>query len=55
MNQPTQTLHQQLKDYERDLIVTELQRHKRLYEVATALGMPYRTLWRRMKHYGISR
>ena len=55
MNPQTLTLRQKLQAYERNLIVSELQQHKRLYEVATALGIPYIKLWRRMRLYGISR
>ena len=55
MNQQTPTLRQKLQAYERNLIVSELQQHQRLYKVATALGLSYNTLWRRMQLYGISR
>ena len=55
MNQPTQTLSQKIKAYERDLIVEELPNHRRLDDAAIALGIPYKTLWRRMRSHGISR
>lgn len=55
MNQPTQTLSQKIKAYERDLIVEELPNHSRLDDAATALGVPYKTLWRRLRSHGISR
>ena len=55
MNQPTQTLNQKVKAYERGLIEAELPNHSRLDDAAIALGIPYKTLWRRMRSHGISR
>jgi len=53
MNQQTSTLRQKLNEYEKHLIISELDVHKRLYEAADALGLPYKTLWRRMRTHGI--
>lgn len=55
MNQQTHTLSQKIRAYERDLIIAELPNHRRLGDAANALGMPYKTLWRRMRSHGISR
>ena len=53
MNQQTQTLNQKIKAFERALIVEELPHHSRLHDAANALGIPYKTLWRRLRSHGI--
>jgi len=53
MNQPTQTLHQQLQQHERNIIAGAVSNHQRLNQAADALGIKYCTLWRKMKQYGI--
>ena len=53
MTQPTQTLHQQLQQYEKSIIADTVSNHQRLYQAAEALSIRYCTLWRKIKHYGI--
>ena len=53
MNQPTQTLHQQLQQHERNIIAGAVSNQQRLFQAAGALGIKYCTLWRKMKKYGI--
>ena len=54
MSQPTQTLHQQLNQHEKDIIIAELKRDRMMYQTAEALGIRYCTLWRKMRHHGIT-
>ena len=54
MNQPIQTLQQQLKLHEKNIITSTMSQYQKLYQVADALGIQYCTLWRKMKQHGIS-
>lgn len=54
MNQPIQTLQQQLKRHEKNIITSTMPQYQKLYQVADALGIQYCTLWRKMKQHGIS-
>ena len=38
MSQPTQTLHQRLKQHEKEIIIAELKRGRMMYQTAEALG-----------------
>jgi|TARA_B100000767_G_scaffold214499_1_gene201957 transcriptional regulator of acetoin/glycerol metabolism len=54
MSQPTQTLHQRLKQHEKEIIIAELKRGRMMYQTAEALGIRYCTLWRKMRQHGIT-
>ena len=53
MNQQTQTLHQQLQQYEKQILAETIPAYSKLYQAADALGIKYCTLWRKMRQYGI--
>ena len=54
MSQQTPTLHQQLQQYEKAIIIAELKHGRMMYQTAEALGIRYCTLWRKMREHGIS-
>ena len=54
MHQQTATLRQKLQQYEKDIIIAELKRDRMMYQTAEALGIPYVTLWRKMRQHGIT-